>query len=104
MFNKKSISNRLKEVEVELIRLKQISTMRNAEDAQAWNEAIKTLNKPGPDAPILLIKFGDKGKGWIPNVSYWIDMLHQFQSAKLNQKYNIIFSAYAVDVDYFAER
>jgi hypothetical protein len=72
-------------------------TEETKETKSKADEKIKTLNHPGATAPILLIKIGDKNKGWIPGGEATCFLVDQIKEHKLDQQYNILFFTYAIE-------
>jgi len=50
------------------------------------------------DKPILLIRLGDKEKGWIPDKSYEDVSMKQAEASGLTDKFNTILFHYGIDV------
>ena len=95
MFNK-GLKNRVKELEEQLVKLLKYSKDEEEANEEA-NEEIRTLKHPGKTAPILLIKIGDKNKGWIPSNYHFLFLIKQIKEHKLDEAYNIIFFNYAIE-------
>ena len=49
--------------------------------------------------PYLLLKFGDRAKGWIPGAGAYLSFIDQIQKLKLDKKYNILFHSYGIEVE-----
>jgi len=50
------------------------------------------------EKPILLVKLGDKERGWIPSKEHFDDFIEKAVEAGLYDKFNIILYHYALDI------
>lgn len=49
--------------------------------------------------PYLLLKFGDRSKGWTPGPGAYLSFIDQVQKLKLDKKYNILFHTYGIEIE-----
>jgi hypothetical protein len=95
MFSSKELEKKNQALELELKTVRE-KLLQYEEESDA-NLAIKSLNCPGPSQPILLIKIGDKGRGWIPGGENTKFLVEQIKAHKLDQQYNVLFFNYAIE-------
>jgi hypothetical protein len=50
------------------------------------------------DKPIILVRLGDKEKGWIPSNSYFKAFLKMAKKTGITKKFNIIVFHYGIDI------
>lgn len=59
----------------------------------------KTKKMKKDDRPILLVKLGDKAKGWIPSESHKIAFIKMAKKVGLTDKFNLIIYHYGIEVE-----
>lgn len=79
----------------EIERLKKIISDKDA--------IIEGLTKPlelkyAPGRETILVKFGDKGRGWIPSEKQILDMIKQIKMSGLDDRFNVLIFNYAVEI------
>ena len=62
------------------------------------------MNEEQKQKPVLLVKFGDRERGWLPSTESIDDFLRQAKATGLTEKYNIITTNYAVDMSVVGTR
>jgi hypothetical protein len=97
MFSSKELERKNQALEMELKTVKEELEEYKDEEVSKADQAIKSLACPGPDKPILLIKIGDKGRGWIPGSESTRFLVEQIKERKLDQQYNVLFFTYAIE-------
>jgi hypothetical protein len=93
----KKLQERVKELESDLNAVHEIIY-----ETESINKfTLEELNSNDAALPILVVKFGDKNKGWIPGPLQIKAVLQQMKERNLHKLYNIIVSNYAFSLETF---